>query len=104
MFYKRRRETGKGRRDSRTLARARAAFESRAYSFLLNLYLFILFLAALGLSLVEVSGGFSLAVVCGLLTAVVSFVEEHGLQGVGSEVVVRGLSCSAACGIFPHQA
>ena len=53
--------------------------------FLIFMYLFYfwlhwVFVAAQGLSLVELSGGYSLAVVCGLLTAVASFVEEHGLQ------------------------
>jgi hypothetical protein len=39
-----------------------------------------------------------------LLTAAMSLVEEHRLLGMGaSVVVVRGLSCPAACGIFPDQ-
>ena len=51
--------------------------------------------------------GFSLVVVCGLLTAVASLVAEHrlygswasviaapGPEGTGSAVVVHGLSCS----------
>ena len=42
----------------------------------------------MGFSLVAVSGGYSLAVVCGLLTAVVSLVAEHGLQGAGASVLV----------------
>ena len=29
---------------------------------------------------------------------------EHGLQSTGSEIVVRGLNYSVACGIFPDQA
>ena len=70
-----------------------------------NFYLFILFLASLGrhccvgFSLVVVSWGHSLAVVCGLLTAVASLVAEHRLsarglqrlQYVGLVVVTRGL-------------
>ena len=40
-------------------------------------------------------------VVHGLLIAVASLVAEHGL--VGSVVVVHGLSCSVACGIFLEQ-
>ena len=70
-----------------------------------NFYLFILFLASLGrhccvgFSLVVVSWGHSLAVVCRLLTAVASLVAEHRLsarglqrlQYVGLVVVTRGL-------------
>ena len=32
-----------------------------------------------------------------------SVVVAHGLQSKGSVVVVLGLSCLAACGIFPDQ-
>ena len=46
-------------------------------------YLFILAVLGLhccmGVSLVVVSGGYSLVVVCGLLIVVASLVEEHGL-------------------------
>ena len=62
------------------------------------------------------SGGYSLAVVLSLLIAVVSLVAEQrlcgtwdsevvapGLQSTGLVVVVNGLSCSVACGIFPEQ-
>ena len=39
-----------------------------------------------------------------LLTAAMSLVDEHRLLGMGaSVVVVHGLSCPAACGIFPDQ-
>ena len=53
--------------------------------------------------LVAASGGYYLDVVLGLLIAVASLVAEQipGLQG--SVVVVHGLSCPAACGIFPDQ-
>ena len=62
------------------------------------------FIATLGLSLVAVSGGYSLVSVYGLLSAMVSLVAEHqvwllGLQA--SIVAVHKLSCSMACGIFP---
>ena len=75
------------------------------FSFLLIDLLFCLcwvFVASLcGLSLVAVSGGCSLVVVCGLLIAVVSLVAAHGLQSMSASVVVmQGLSCPAACGIF----
>ena len=67
--------------------------------------------AARGLSLVMASRGLLFVAVHGLLTAVASLVAEHGLQAhglqqlwhAGSVVVVHGLSCSAACGIFPDQ-
>ena len=52
------------------------------------------FIAARGLSLVAAHG---------LLVAVASLVVEHGLQGTGSVVVVYGLSCPVACGIFADQ-
>ena len=44
--------------------------------------------------------GFSLVAVRGLLISVASPVAEHGLQSSGSAVVVYGLSCSVAYGIF----
>ena len=95
--------------------------------FLIN-YLF-LFLAALGLRFCTWAfsscgkRGLLFIVVCGLLMVVASLVVEHGLQvhglqqlwhggsvvvacelqSAGSVVVVHGLSCSAACGIFPEQ-
>ena len=95
-----------------------------------NFYLFIyLFLAVLGLrccvQAVSSCGeqGLLFIAVCRLLIAMASFVAEHelqarslqqlqhedsvlvarGLQSAGSVVVVHGLSCSAACGIFPDQ-
>ena len=64
---------------------------------------FYLFLAAFvlcccrGLSLVAVSGGYTLAAVHGLLTAVASLVAEHRLQGVQASVVAApGLSSCGA--------
>ena len=52
-----------------------------------------------------------LIAICGLLIAMASLVEEHGLQAcrlqqlwhAGSVVVAHGFSCSAACGIFPDE-
>ena len=61
------------------------------------------------------SGAYSLAVVHGLLTVVVSLVAEPasrhvgsvaaapGLWSSGSVLVASGLSCPAACGIFPDE-
>ena len=64
-----------------------------------------------GFPLVVEHRGCSLAVVCGLLTAVASLAVEHGLsvhgllelQLAGSAVVVRVLSRPAACGVFPDS-
>ena len=74
-----------------------------------------------GFSLVAVSGGYSLVAVHGLLIAVASLVPEHGLSGAPSSVAAtrglsrswllgsraqtrgKGLSFSAACGIFLDQ-
>ena len=57
----------------------------------------------MGFSLVAASGGYSPVVVCGFLISVASLVIEHRLQGTGSVVVVQGLSCYEACGIFLDQ-
>ena len=54
-------------------------------------------------SVVVASGGYSLVVVHGLLKAVASLAAEHRHYGMGSVVVVHGLSCSEACGIFLDQ-
>ena len=56
--------------------------------------------AAHRLSLVVASRGYSLVAVCGLLIAVTSLVAEQGLKNTSSAVMVLGLSCSEACGIF----
>ena len=74
-----------------------------------------------GLALVAVSGGYSLVVVRGLI-AVASLVEpgleasglqslQHvgsvvtapGLQSTGLVILVNGVSCPQACGIFPDK-
>ena len=58
-----------------------------------------------GFSLVVASGGYSLGVVCRLLIAAASPVVEPGhLDMRASVVVVHGLSCPVACGIFLDQA
>ena len=73
-----------------------------------EVFLFDLFVLAvlglrrcLGFSLVVASGGYSLAAVHGLLTAVASLVVEHRLQRAGSVFVAYGLSCFETCGICP---
>ena len=68
-----------------------------------------LFLAALGLHCCAWAfcscseRGLLFVAVHGLLTAVASLVAEHRLYSEGSVVVVHGLSCSAARGIFLDQ-
>ena len=70
--------------------------------------------AAPGLSLMMVSGEYSLVAVHRLLTALASLIAKHGLKGMwasgvaapglpstGSTGVAYRLSCSMACGIFP---
>ena len=70
----------------------------------------------LGFSLVGTSRGYSLVAVLRLLITVASPVMEYGLSGIrasvvvacglysiGSIVVVYGLSCFSACGIFWDQ-
>ena len=61
------------------------------------------FVAATGLSLAVVRGGYSVLVVLGLLIAVASLVVELGLEAWASEVALPGLSCSVASGVFPNQ-
>ena len=66
------------------------------------LWLYLVFIAVHGLSLVVAGGDYSLVAVHRLLIGVVSL--EHGLQSMQASVVVtRGLSCSVACGIFMDQ-
>ena len=59
-----------------------------------------LFLAVLGL---HCCVDFPLVVVCRLLTVVTSLVEQGLEAAQASVIVVHGLSCSEACGIFPDQ-
>ena len=67
----------------------------------LSIYLLLallgVFIAAPGLSLVALSGGYSLVVVHGLLTTVAFFVVEHGLSGWDSQALEHGLS---GCGTW----
>ena len=54
------------------------------------------FIDAQGLSLVVVSGGYSLVAVCGLLIVMASLVAEHALYRTRTSVdVTRGLSAVA---------
>ena len=87
--------------------------------FLINLFIYFwlhwVFIAARGLSLVAASGGCSSLRCTGFslggfsccrawaLGAWASVVVPCGLWNAGSVVVAHGLSCSAACRIFPDQ-
>ena len=93
-------------------------FVSSSFYFnVIYLYLWLgwVFVAARGLSLVAVSGGYSslwctgFSLRCLLLLWSTgsrrggSVVVAHGLYSAGSLGVAHGLSCSTACGIFPVQ-
>ena len=68
---------------------------------LIYIWLCWIFVAAHGLSLVVGIRGYSLVVVCRLLTAMAFLAVEQGLKGTWSSVVVtHKLSCSEACGIL----
>ena len=86
----------------------------------LNVYFYFclhwFLIGALGLPLVAASEGCSLDAVHGRLIVLAPLIAEHGLlytwasvaaanrlRSLGALVVVRGLSCPAACGIFPGQ-
>ena len=73
------------------------------------IYLFIyfwlcwVFVSVRGLSLVAVSGGHSWSRCAGLSLSWPLLLRSTGSRRVGSVDVAHGLSCSAACGIFPDQ-
>ena len=82
-------------------------FLSFFFFLIIHLWLCWVFIAALWLSIVVESGGYSLAVVLGFLLAAVSFVAEHRLCGTqASAVAAVGLSrCSwraPKCGFSSH--
>ena len=56
-----------------------------------------------GLSLVAASGGYSSLWRVGLSPRWLLSLRSTGSRHAGSVVVAHGLSCSAACGIFPDQ-
>ena len=61
------------------------------------------FVATSRLFLVAVSGGYSLLWCTGLTTSGFSYCRAQNLGHTDSVVVAHGLSCSAACVIFPDQ-
>ena len=56
-----------------------------------------------GLSLVAASGGHSSSWCVGLSLSRPLLLRSTGSRRAGSVIVAHGLSCSAACGIFPDQ-
>ena len=56
-----------------------------------------------GLSLVAVSGGYSSLQCVGFSLRWLLLLRSVDSRLTGSVVAARGLSCSAACGIFPDQ-
>ena len=78
------------------------------YSCILFIYLFIfwlcrVFVSVRGLSLVAASGGHSSSRCADLSLSRPLLLRSTGSSRAGSVVVAHGLSCSAACGIFPDQ-
>ena len=75
----------------------------------LKIYLFIylwlcwVFVSVRGLSLVVASGGHSSSRCTGLSLSRPLLLRSTGSRRAGSVIVAHGLSCSAACGIFPDQ-
>ena len=76
------------------------------YGILINLsicfWLHLVFIAVCGRSLAAVGKSYSLVVMRRLIY-VISPVAEHGFQSLSSRVVVCGLSCPTACGVFLDQ-
>ena len=88
------------------------SYGSSIFSFFLfffKFYLFIyfwlcwVFVAVRGLSPVAASGGHSSSRCAGLSLSRPLPLRSTGSRRSGSVVVAHGLSCSAACGIFPDQ-
>ena len=77
------------------------------FFFFINLFIYFwlcwVFVSVRGLSLVAASGGQSSSRCAGLLLSWPLLLRSTGSRCAGSVVVAHGLSCSAACGIFPDQ-
>ena len=73
--------------------------------FFFNLFIWLhwVFIAVHGLSLVTASEGYSLLRCAGFSLRWRLLLQSTGSRHAGSVVVAHGLSCSAACGIFPDQ-
>ena len=70
---------------------------------LIYFWLCWVFVAECGLSLVAASGGYSLLRRTGFSLRWLLLLWSTGSRCTGSVAVAQGLSCSAACGIFPDQ-
>ena len=75
---------------------------SRTFFFFF-LWLHWVFVSVRGLSLVAAGGGHSSSRCAGLSPSWPLLLWSTGSRRAGSVVVAHGPSCSAACGIFPHQ-
>ena len=75
------------------------------FKFYLFIYLWLcwVFVSVRGLSLVAASGGHSSSRCAGPSLSRPLLLRSTGSRRAGSVVVAHGLSCSAACGIFPDQ-
>ena len=74
-------------------------------SLLIFIYLWLcwVFVSVRGLSLVAASGGHSSSRCAGLSLSRPLLLRSTGSRLTGSVIVAHGLSCSAACRIFPDQ-
>ena len=73
------------------------------YLFIIYFWLCWVFVSVRGLSPVVASGGHSSSRCAGLSLSRPLPLRSTGSRRAGSVVVAHGLSCSAACGIFPDQ-
>ena len=83
----------------------RVSFFFKINLFILFIYFWLcwVFVAARGLSLVAVSGGYSLLRCAGFSLRRLLLLWSTGSRRAGFSSCGHGLSCSAACGIFPDQ-
>ena len=77
--------------------------KGKIFFFLIYFWLRWVFVAACGLSLVAASRGYSSLRCVGFSLWWFLLLWSTGSKHLGSVVVVHGLSCSGACGIFPDQ-
>ena len=77
------------------------------YTFIYYLFIYFwlcwVFVSVRGLSLVAASRGYSSLWCAGFSLSWLLLLRSTGSRHAGSVVVPHGLSCSAACGIFPDQ-
>ena len=78
-------------------------FFIKFFFFFIYLWLCWVFVSVRGLSLVAASGGHSSSRCACLSLSRPLLLRSTSSRRTGSVVVAHGLSCSAACGIFPDQ-